>query len=498
MGFFDKVFGRLRGRSEAHPTMTGVGNTGDTAPGSLPGVPASPYETGQVGGYRDELNGTSERGMRVNPENQLRYLYRNMYVDPGLRQSILDVRRMDRVDGRVKQIHSRVARDVIKGGVLLQLQEPSTVISRHWDQFSRALELNRMDKLKSDTRGLLMEGNLPLQWVLDRDLNIVSAVRMPAETIVPNVGQDGRFIDVRDAYRQIDLVNGGTRASFALWQLLLIRLDPDNYDDMGSMGRPYLDATRSTWRKLTMTEEDLVIRRRVRAPVRLSHVLEGATEPELAKYREDVETHKAAITTDFYTNKKGSVTAIEGDSNLDQIKDVIYLLDTFFAGAPLPKGLGGYTEGLNRDILEDLMRVYFDDIDVIQDTISFGYEEGFRLHLMLQGINPDSVGMTVDFAERRTETPNQSVDRALKLKSMGLPDDMVWEMLGFDPAHVRARAAASPPRPSEATNDPTVAGAATTTARDAPERQRVPRTPVVKITPQAGRGGESGTSIRNR
>ncbi|MBZ4346045.1 hypothetical protein LAN15_23230, partial [Mycobacterium tuberculosis] len=34
---------------------------------------------------------------------------------------------------------------------------------------------------------------------------------------------------------------------------------------------------------------------------------------------------------DFFLNKKGSVTSVSGDANLDQIADVSYLLDTFFA-----------------------------------------------------------------------------------------------------------------------------------------------------------------------
>ena len=36
----------------------------------------------------------------------------------------------------------------------------------------------------------------------------------------------------------------------------------------------------------------------------------------------------------YYSNKKGSVQAVQGDANLDQIADVVHLLDTFFSGAP--------------------------------------------------------------------------------------------------------------------------------------------------------------------
>jgi len=88
-----------------------------------------------------------------------------------------------------------------------------------------------------------------------------------------------------------------------------------------------------------MTEEDLVIRRRQRVPLRLAHVLEGAGDADMARYRASVENEKHDITTDFYLNKKGAVSAIQGDSNLE--------------------------------------RDYFDEVDVLQDTISFGYEEGF-------------------------------------------------------------------------------------------------------------------------
>jgi hypothetical protein len=70
---------------------------------------------------------------------------------------------------------------------------------------------------------------------------------MPTETIVPRVDDAGQFIDVTHAYTQHDLVTGQPAAKFALWQLHLVRFDPDNFDDMGALGRPFLDANRTTW-----------------------------------------------------------------------------------------------------------------------------------------------------------------------------------------------------------------------------------------------------------
>jgi hypothetical protein len=269
-------------------------------------------------------------------------------------------------------------------------------------------------------------------------------------------------------------------ATFPLWQLFHARFDPDNFDDLGSLGRPFMDATRTTWRKLNMTEEDLVIRRRTRAPLRLAHVLKGASEADIEKYRAQVEKDQHEITTDYYMNKEGGVSAIQGDTNLDHIRDIAHLLDTFFAGSPLPKGMMGYTDGLARDILEDLKRDYYDEVDVLQDTLSFGYEAGFRLHLLLKGINPDAEDFTITFAERRTETATQTTDRGLKLKALGLPQGMVWEELGYDPAYVEQR------RKWEAKNYdpyPDAAGGA--------------NPPRMSITPGNGRKGESATDIGN-
>ncbi|HSH43091.1 MAG TPA: hypothetical protein VK973_13275 [Arenicellales bacterium] len=248
----------------------------------------------------------------------------------------------------------------------------------------------------------------------------------------------------------------------------------------GSLGRPYLDAARKTWRQLVMTEEDLVVRRRVRAPLRLAHSLEGASEEEVNKYRAEVEDDQQKITTDFYSNKKLTVQPIQGDTNLDQIADVAHLLDTFFAGAPAPKGLFGYTGELARDVLEDMKRDYYEEIDAIQDVLAMVYQSGFELDLLLQGINPDLDDIMISFAERNTETANQAADRALKYQAMSASMQTVWATAGLDPAEELDR------REEEAqSTDPY------------PDIDGGGGNPDVSITPGNRRKQESATDISN-
>ncbi|NDP59566.1 MAG: hypothetical protein GZ090_09435 [Oxalobacteraceae bacterium] len=426
---------------------------------------------------------SSETGTRLREDARYRDMYRHFYVDPEVHQSILDIREMDKLDGRVKMIHSRVARDIIKGGLVMQLAKPDKAVSEAWEDFRRRCQLDRHEKLKSDARGLVMEGNLPLQIIVDDLNNVCALVRMPSETIVPNVNNSGQFKDVTEAYWQHDLVTGKPKAKFGLWQLHLVRFDADNFDDMGSLGRPFLDANRTTWQKLRMTEEDLVIRRRVRAPLRLSHVLENASAPELEAYEAKVIGKQSEITTDYFLNKKGAVNPIQGDANLDQVDDIALLLDCFFSGSPMPKGLAGYTDGLSRDILEDLKRDYYDEIDVLQDTLAYGYQQAFHIDLLLKGINPLEADFSICYAERRTETPNQAADRALKLQALGMPQNLIFQELGYDPAYI---------------NEMIAHQANTVNPYPDDDVTPQPKTPQVKITPGNGRKGESGTSIANR
>lgn len=430
---------------------------------------------------------SGERGERLASDAAMTRSIKNMmFVDYDRRALVALMREMDQKDGRVKMVHARTASDVIRGGLVMQTA--SETIKGEWERFEHRLQLNNWEKLKSDARGLVMEGNLPLQLVLDDAMNVAAAVRMPSETLVPMVNLGGRFANPAAAFEQRDVMTGKVLASFAAWQLALGRLDPDNWDDLGAMGRPMLDACASVWRKLVMTEEDLVIRRRVRAPLRLAHVLEGADGPTLDAYRQETEGVKGEITTDFYLNRKGGVTAIQGDATLGDIGDVAHLLSTFFAGSPAPKALFGYTDGVARDVLEDMKRQYYDTVDGLQDAQGGVYAFAFRIHLLLKGIDPGPDDFYLRFAQRRTETANQVADLALKYMALGLPDEFIQSEMGLDPQKIRAmklkQAASNDPYPN-----PLKIGA------DGQPQSGTAPPAKVSVTPGNARKGESGTAV---
>ncbi|CAM2799326.1 hypothetical protein [Vibrio diazotrophicus] len=444
-------------------------------------LPSAPNTSGNHHG-----EATTEKGHIADPERSVQYLYDQMQIDPQLRAAIVTIRYMDKVDPRVKKIHRRIARDATKGGLKLHwIGKESPRINKLWQQFVLRLQINNRMKLMSDAAGLAKEGNLPLQWIVNELRQVTGSLRMPTETIIPIVDRTGRFKDTKKAFRQVDPLTYEELCTFPLWQLTVSRLDPDNFDDMGCMGRPYMDASRGIWQKLNMTEEDLVIRRRTRAPQKLAHSLDGADQKALDEYRDRVEGESGEIATDFYGNKL-SVTAVGGDANLEQIADITLLIDAFFSGAPAPKGLFGYVDDLARDVLEDLKRDYYEEIDSLQDALAYAYEDGFKLQLLLAGINPDSYQFQVQFAERMTDSKNQRADLALKYQALGMPRKLAWEAAGVDIQRAEAM------REEEAnSNDPYPEH------NELEDEESDKPKPKVSITPNNQPKGESATSISN-
>ena len=443
-------------------------------------------------GYKlpGETQPSTETGTRLRPIDQANRVYNNMWVNLEIRQSIHDIRVMDKIDPRVRRVHTRTARSAVKGGLVLNTGTGNAALKKRWQTFVKRCGLDQRAKLESDFRGLMMEGNLPLQCVISTPSEgrpqVIGLVRMPAETIVPRTGTDGRFVDPAAAYDQIAWPDQRVMASFALWQLKLVRLAPDNYDDWGCMGRPYMDAGRKVWKQLTMTESDLVVRRRTRAPQRTAHMLEGMQKEDLIAYKAEVEQDQAEGNwKDYFANAKGTIQAVSGDANLDQIKDIGLLLDAFMTSAPAPKGLFGYADNLPRDILEDLQRDFAEEKESMQELAAEAYQQAFELDLLLSGLNPLAYDCQVAFLEPHAMTRNQRADLSLKQQAIGASKDTVWRTAGLDPDKERANLEA------EADElDPYPGGIA------GPEGG-TPRTPRVTITPGNERKGDSGTSISN-
>lgn len=390
-------------------------------------------------GYAETYLPPGMSGSAIAPDQYWRNLWRKTWVDSSLYAVIRDIEKMDGPDGdpRVKKIHTTTAQYLASGGLTLFGAENSPNIQRAWQRFHKRVGLHILGKTFSDARQFLLSGNLPLE-VVTQGNEITALLALPAATVVPHTDDRGRISDPKKAYSQYDLANGIKQAEFSLGNLLLARYSPRNYDDKGAMGRPMLDSSRETWKRLTFAEKKLVERRASRASLRLAHVMEGATLEELNAYKLQIEADQySGHDRDYYMNKKGAIQPISGDAQLSDIGDILHLMNIFFAAAPAPPGLFGWGQELSRDVLQELMAHFYAEVDTMQEMLATVYQEAFEIQLALSGIDPRAYDFEVEYIEPNTMSKAQRSDWALKLQALGMPRQTIIRAAGFSPADIQ-------------------------------------------------------------
>lgn len=349
-----------------------------------------------------------------------------------IKSKIVEIEDLDANDGQIKELHLKMARMATRGGIRFIAKTQNDKMAEIANAWIKRVKLDERETRKQHATRLLKHGNLVIQNVLSAN-RVEQLIVMPTETMRPIKDDQDQFISPIKAYVQFEYYGTNETASFAQWQISWVALDKD----AGKLyGRPLIDSERKRAKQVRMTDDDLVIRRRVRATLRLLHVLEGASEDDIKAYKnrnKDSRENPLKVDSDLYSNKASSVQPIQGDANLDQIKDVQLLNQKLYAGAGThAHHFGIMSENLNRDIYEDTLADLFERIEEIQELLCDAWEKSLRLEFLLNGINADAYDWDLELVGRKVETPNQQIDRALKEQALGLPlEFIVTRTLGY-------------------------------------------------------------------
>jgi len=350
---------------------------------------------------------------------------------------IKDANEMYHNDDRVKGIVDKAAGGATYGGFTVDVTDAQGAKAEAVQgALSETVEL--FGKLKANVKKGLIEGDLFLQVVVSGD-KIVKLVKMPANTIRRNSNELDEFDDSLKAFAQVDSMTGAAYALdlntadvdvwFAEWQIVHARW---NHLD-GRYGNSLLRSMRGSYKKTREGETDMAIRRKTRAGMKYIHELEDATDGEIEAYKErnkDTLNNPFAAIADFFTNKKTKVTAVQGDANLEQIADVKHHIDTMFISSPVPKSVLGYGQDINRDVLEKQEAQMFRNLEEIDDWIDDEIiKPVIELQLLLLGILPESVTYSIVWPDRSNETFSDVIDGAVKIKSLGLPNKVMLQLL---------------------------------------------------------------------
>lgn len=265
-------------------------------------------------------------------------------------------------------------------------------------------------KIPGIAKELLILGDVFLEVIVDFDnQEIADLKKLPARTIERIEDEYGNlkgFVQKNDLQEVI--------ATFEPWQILHMRW---NHFSGQLYGTSMIRGIRAVYKKLKMTEEDLVIRRRTRAGVKLHHYGANAEEPleedEVEEYMHLNQSTPMNVRTDFYSNGKWKIDVLKSDDGVNEINDIKHFEDSMLIGLRTPKGLLGISENTNKATLERQEIAYIRLLNEITNVITEQISHVFDLSLQLKGINPDQVDYELVWKEKSIEDSNRKVERLI-------------------------------------------------------------------------------------
>jgi len=355
--------------------------------------------------------------------------YEKLKADRDRMAIIKTCRTMYQQDPRVKKALKMYATDTVKAGFLIRTKDEEA--KQIATDLQNRIGLNK--KLQDVMRLSGRDGDSFYEIVVDDELNITEASRKPTLRMRRNSNNADKFEDpnrafymVPDNYVGYDIPKNAVY--FARWQVIHARWE---HDDESRYGTPMWASATGAFKRVSEGETDMAVRRKVRAGMRLHHVIEGS-EADVKTYKE---MNKAALEQptaahlDLFSNKPGSITAVQGDAHLNEINDILHQVATMFAASDVPMELVAYGEGLNRDILGEKKDEYDDSLEDGREWVTEEFLKPLiERQWLLKGILPASVEYKIIWRKAKSLTPadlRDLADAGSRFKVLGVKDEIV-------------------------------------------------------------------------
>ena len=358
---------------------------------------------------------TDSKGSGKTYPNKQNFLYGQMAVENDRKKMYQECWVMYNEDARISAAIDTTAGSATNGAFTLKFNNVKTDSKSLIEDADEIMEnIVKKTKLKgkvpSIAKELLILGDVFLEVIIDfKNNEIVDLKKLPARTIER---LEDEFGNLTGFVQRDDM--GQIIANFEPWQILHMRWN--NFT--GQMyGTSMLRGVRLLYKKLKMTEEDLVIRRRTRAGLKLHHYGASAEEPlEPEEVDEYIEMNKSTamnVRTDFYSNGKWKIDVLKSDDGVAEIDDVKHLENALFVGLRTPKGLLGIGEDTNKATLERQEVAYIRLLNEICEVMGEQIRHVFDLGLKLKALDPNAINYELLWKEKTIEDMNRKVERLI-------------------------------------------------------------------------------------
>lgn len=359
-------------------------------------------------------------------------------AERGRRAMVEEARGMYDEDPRCDGVIGTLARDAVKNGFALAIEGQRAMEAQELaDELLAQVDLaNRIDDW---ARLTLRDGDTFLEVATNAAGRIVHISRKPTLQMHRWSDDFDQFRDPNRAFFWTDQHWGGDpprdAAFFAEWQIVHARY---KRDEGSRYGKPLFASARKSYKRMSEGELDIAIRRKTRAGMKYVHSLEDAGEADILAYQtrnKAVLTDPFAAVADFFSNKRTTIQAIQGDARLGEIDDVLHHIDTWATASPVPLELIGYGRNINRDVLAQKKEQYDDSLRGFRGWLTVEFIKPLlERQWLLAGIWPDGLKWSVDWKLDSAPTPagfGEMGKALVALKATGLfADDTLLRLFG--------------------------------------------------------------------
>jgi len=264
---------------------------------------------------------------------------------------------------------------------------------------------------------------------LRQDGYIDHFLNLPAVGMERKTDDADQFIDMANAYGQVDTQTWQDIATFPFWSVFNARW---NWMPGSKNGNPEILSVRRLRRLLELMEAAKVTQVQVRAPMRYlwtfgdkDNTASRSELMDLMALNGFVEGKReifdpTEVARDFFSNGIGKVEAVQGDSGIGECDHLKYFLDRVAVGWPTPRALMNLgAENINRDVLKDMTRQWLKQTQTLNEFLDLPILHFFEIQLALQGIDYKTLKYDTVWTTSSAEDPLDQVQTLTLLYDAG-------------------------------------------------------------------------------
>ena len=359
------------------------------------------------------------------------------------RSTLKEIRLMCATDPRIDRLLYKLKTDAAFGSFQVVVEDAETKRLKKEAQsiIDRTREsIDDKKNMRGWAKGLLRDGDLYLQLIVDaREREVIDAKKLAAEITYSRMTAEGNFpADKKPYYQEHAIVTGQVLRQFEMWEIVHLKWDEEGGQPYG---KPLFASSRLSTRRLNNGEQDISVRRRLRAGQKLLHTI--GTEDNPAEAR-DIEAYKqqnkdtienpASPAQDYYSNGLIKIDTITGDESIGDLNDILHHegLLSIVTGVPQSITGGGREAATNLNVIDAQTEDYHRTILDINEVFEAGFRQIFALSFLLKGINPQSLIYTFKWGAKDRDDIDKKIARATNLQKLGFSFETVFSLIGLE------------------------------------------------------------------